>query len=207
MLEYLLVRPADREEIFANHRCRFLVLDEVHTYRGILGTNIALLVRRLKTHLARARPGSGESRSRTRNSRADIPKLVPVGTSATIKSMSEEGLTHEEVIQLRDTAVQEFFSTLTGVEKTSIRVLGEELQDVEIPAEARYPAAGGPVDAKTLDVANPAAVLFGALHSGRSAAGDSADRRGAPLSPPLGHEPLAHQAADVAQPDCRSGQE
>ena len=28
MLEYLLVRPADREDIFANHRCRFLVLDE-----------------------------------------------------------------------------------------------------------------------------------------------------------------------------------
>ena len=42
MLEYLLVRPSDREDIFANHRCRFLVLDEVHTYRGILGTNIAL---------------------------------------------------------------------------------------------------------------------------------------------------------------------
>ena len=55
MLEYLLVRPADREAIFANHRCRFLVLDEVHTYRGILGSNIALLVRRLKVHLARAK--------------------------------------------------------------------------------------------------------------------------------------------------------
>lgn len=55
MLEYLLVRPADREDIFANHRCRFLVLDEVHTYRGTLGSNIALLVRRVRTHLARAR--------------------------------------------------------------------------------------------------------------------------------------------------------
>ena len=55
MLEYLLVRPADREAIFANHRCRFLVLDKVHTYRGSLGSNIALLVRRLKVHLARAR--------------------------------------------------------------------------------------------------------------------------------------------------------
>jgi len=32
MLEYLLVRPNDREAIFANHRCRFLVLEEVHTY-------------------------------------------------------------------------------------------------------------------------------------------------------------------------------
>jgi hypothetical protein len=50
MLEYLLVRPSDREAIFANHRCRFLVLDEVHTYRGILGSNIAMLVRRLRAH-------------------------------------------------------------------------------------------------------------------------------------------------------------
>jgi ATP-dependent helicase YprA (DUF1998 family) len=55
MLEYLLVRPADRDGIFANHRCRFLVLDEVHTYRGTLGSNIAFLVRRLRSHLERAR--------------------------------------------------------------------------------------------------------------------------------------------------------
>ena len=51
MLEYLLTRPSDRDSIFANHRCRFLVLDEVHTYRGALGANIALLVRRLHAHL------------------------------------------------------------------------------------------------------------------------------------------------------------
>ena len=31
MLRVLLVRPADRDGIFANHRCRFLALDEVHT--------------------------------------------------------------------------------------------------------------------------------------------------------------------------------
>jgi len=31
MLEYLLVRPADRDALFANHRCRFIVLDEVHS--------------------------------------------------------------------------------------------------------------------------------------------------------------------------------
>ena len=95
MLEYLLVRPADREAIFANHRCRFLVLDEVHTYRGILGSNIALLVRRLKVHLARAKQDwkpdvSDEERPKR------YPGLVPVGTSATIKTVAEEGLSHEE---------------------------------------------------------------------------------------------------------------
>ena len=157
MLEYLLVRPADREGIFANHRCRFLVLDEVHTYRGILGSNIALLVRRLKTHLARARQDWRVEVSADEHPRR-FPLLVPVGTSATIKSMDEEGLTQDQVIQLRDEAVQEFFEILTGVEKSTIRVLGEELQDVEIPSEAVYPTSPGSVDLKMLDVSEPEVV-------------------------------------------------
>ena len=157
MLEYLLVRPADREGIFANHRCRFLVLDEVHTYRGILGSNIALLVRRLKTHLARARQDWRVEVSADEHPRR-FPLLVPVGTSATIKSMDEEGLTQDQVIQLRDEAVQEFFEILTGVEKSTIRVLGEELQDVEIPSEAVYPTSPGSVDLKMLDVSQPEVV-------------------------------------------------
>ena len=157
MLEYLLVRPADREAIFANHRCRFLVLDEVHTYRGILGSNIALLVRRLKTHLARATQEwrtdvSDEERPRR------YPELVPVGTSATIKSAWEQDVPREQVIALRDAAVQEFFAALTGAEKSTIRVLGEELQDVTIPVEAGYPAVAGSVDTKALNLADSAAV-------------------------------------------------
>lgn len=139
MLEYLLVRPADRDGIFANHRCRFLVLDEVHTYRGILGSNIALLVRRLKVHLERATQDWGTNVGDAERARR-FPQLVPVGTSATIKSVNEEGLTREQVIAIRDQSVQEFFGTLTGVEKNSIRVFGEELQDIATPAEAAYPA-------------------------------------------------------------------
>ena len=157
MLEYLLVRPADREDIFANHRCRFLVLDEVHTYRGKLGSNIALLVRRLKVHLARARQEwranvPDEERARR------YPAMIPVGTSATIKTVSEEGLSREEMIRQRDVAVQQFFATLTGVAPETIRVLGEELQDVQIPAEAAYPARPGSVDVDALEIGNIEAV-------------------------------------------------
>ena len=163
MLEYLLVRPNDREAIFANHRCRFLVLDEVHTYRGILGSNIALLVRRLGVHLRRA----------TQNWRTDVPDderakryptLVPVGTSATIKTMDEEGLLHEEMIRLRDEAVQEFFGSLTGVEKTSISVLGEELEDVEYPEEAVYSDHVGRVNVDSLDESDAEAVRQAFCH-------------------------------------------
>ena len=157
MLEYLLVRPADREAIFANHRCRFLVLDEVHTYRGILGSNIALLVRRLKVHLARAKQEwkadvSDEDRPRR------YPAMVPVGTSATIKTVAEEGLSHEERIRQRDQAVQEFFGTLVGVEPDTIRVFGEELEDITIPSEAAYPKKPGSVDIDALNVSNVEAV-------------------------------------------------
>ena len=50
MLEYLLIRPEDT--IFFDGACakkwRFIVLDEAHTYKGANGTEIALLLRRLK---------------------------------------------------------------------------------------------------------------------------------------------------------------
>lgn len=136
MLEYLLVRPADRDAIFANHRCRFIVLDEVHTYRGALGSNIALLMRRLKGHLKQAKQDwnpNPEERLRARR----FPTLLPIGTSATIKS-DGEGLSKEEARRLRDREVQSFFGKLTGIPGESIKVLGEELQEITVPADASY---------------------------------------------------------------------
>lgn len=138
MLEYLLVRPADRDRIFANHRCRFVVLDEVHTYRGTLGSNIALLVRRARAHLQRAAQDwntnmpDGDQAPR-------FPRLLMVGTSATIKSVAEEGRDRAAVLQARDEAVRGFFGTLAGVETSSVRVASEELDELPVPAEAVYP--------------------------------------------------------------------
>src|SRR5579875_1026821 len=70
MLEYLLLRRQD-QPIFrpggAPTSLRYLVLDEIHTYNGALGAEVACLVRRLRGHL-------------------DLkgPALVCVGTSATV---------------------------------------------------------------------------------------------------------------------------
>jgi replicative superfamily II helicase/predicted nucleic acid-binding Zn-ribbon protein len=155
MLEYLLVRPADREAIFANHRCRFLVLDEVHTYRGILGSNVALLVRRLKAHLARARQDWHTDVAEADWERR-YPKLITIGTSATIRSLDEEGLSREEARRARDAAVQDFFSRLTGDRADRIKVLGEELRDIQIPAEAQYGADGS--EDQGLHLSNPDSV-------------------------------------------------
>jgi ATP-dependent helicase YprA (DUF1998 family) len=50
MLEYLMERPVDAS-IFYGARLKFLVLDEVHAYRGVQATEIAFLIRRLKDRL------------------------------------------------------------------------------------------------------------------------------------------------------------
>ena len=49
MLEYLLTRPVERDRLIGGAQgLRFLVLDELHTYRGRQGADVALLVRRLR---------------------------------------------------------------------------------------------------------------------------------------------------------------
>jgi hypothetical protein len=50
MLEYLLERPVDAP-IFENARLKFIVLDEVHAYRGVQATEIGFLLRRLRDRL------------------------------------------------------------------------------------------------------------------------------------------------------------
>ncbi|AFV76072.1 helicase family protein with metal-binding cysteine cluster [Thermus oshimai JL-2] len=67
-LELLLTRGEDRYLFPPEHRgiLRYLVLDEVHTYAGLRGADVALLIRRLRQHT-----GTGES-------------LQTIGTSATV---------------------------------------------------------------------------------------------------------------------------
>ncbi len=155
MLEYLLVRPADRDAIFANHRCRFIVLDEVHTYRGILGSNIALLMRRLQAHLGRARQDWNPELTGEK-ARLRFPRLLQVATSATIKSVSDSNLSEQERQQQRDAAVQEFFHRLTGCVSTEIRVVGEVLEEIRIPSAASFSTAVPHIQG--VDPANPVSV-------------------------------------------------
>jgi len=64
-LEFLLIRREDRH-LFTGS-LRHLVLDEIHSYRGALATEVACLIRRLKAH-AGLIPG----------------ELIGIGTSATV---------------------------------------------------------------------------------------------------------------------------
>jgi len=66
MLEYMLLRETER--VFTNAataNLQFLVLDELHTYRGRQGADVAMLLRRVRE-------------------RSGNPKLLHIGTSATM---------------------------------------------------------------------------------------------------------------------------
>ncbi len=96
-MEFLLVREEDRA-LFSSS-LRYLVLDELHSYRGALATEIACLIRRLK-------------------SSAQIPRgsLIGIGTSATVASDSEGA-----------TRLADFVSDLFGERFEPAQVIGEEL--------------------------------------------------------------------------------
>jgi len=72
MLELLLTRFDDRKLFATPDVLRFLVLDEVHTYTGKRGADVAALIRRLKQHTG------------------TVSKLRCIATSATVESTGEE---------------------------------------------------------------------------------------------------------------------
>jgi superfamily II DNA or RNA helicase len=103
MLEYLLTRPEDRRFLqrTLTSQVAFLVVDELHTYRGRQGADVALLLRRV-----RARCGN--------------PYLTCIGTSATIAT----GATRAE----RRGRIAEVASRLFGVTVSPDDVIEEHLR-------------------------------------------------------------------------------
>jgi len=100
MLELILTRSIERP-LLKTQNLRFLVLDELHTYRGRQGADVALLVRRVRDRLAAG-------------------NLQCVGTSATLAS---EG-SYEEQKRL----VAGMASQLFGTDILPQHVIGETLK-------------------------------------------------------------------------------
>ncbi|NUY34923.1 DEAD/DEAH box helicase [Paraburkholderia sp. JPY303] len=104
MLELLMTRQDDKDKaVIRNaHGLRFLVLDELHTYRGRQGADVALLVRRVREALA--------------------DDLQCIGTSATIATKGTE--------QQKSEKVAEVASRLFGTHIGAANVITETLQRV-----------------------------------------------------------------------------
>ncbi|MFE6063702.1 DEAD/DEAH box helicase [Streptomyces sp. NPDC056431] len=101
MLELMLTRPTERKELIgAAKGLRFLVLDELHTYRGRQGADVAMLVRRVREA-------------------CQSPDLQCVGTSATMATGGTPASRRREVARVA--------STLFDTEISPERVVGETL--------------------------------------------------------------------------------
>ena len=78
MLDFLMIRPADRRLWRRNQpsTLRYLVVDELHTFDGPQGTDLACLIRRLRERLQVPRQELAQTPARQ--------GLICVGTSATV---------------------------------------------------------------------------------------------------------------------------
>jgi len=108
MLELILTRfePTDRLVVEHCHGLEYLVLDELHTYRGRQGADVAMLVRRLR------------ERFQSKN-------LICIGTSATMSSTGS----HED----RKKTVAQVASKLFGQDIPPENIIGETLERVTNP--------------------------------------------------------------------------
>ena len=102
MLELILTRRTERQRLVkaARGTLQFLVLDELHTYRGRQGADVAMLVRRVRDA-------------------CEVPDLQVVGTSATMASGGSE--------EDNRRTVAEVATRLFGAEVAPQDVVGETL--------------------------------------------------------------------------------
>lgn len=99
-LDYLLVRNNDLK-IFQDAPLKFIVLDEVHTYTGALGSEVACLIRRVKNIVAT--PQS---------------QIICIGTSATVSSDKSQTI---------QDATKNFATRLYGVPEDQVDLIEESL--------------------------------------------------------------------------------
>ena len=106
MLELMLTRSEDRELVRAAQGLTFLVFDELHTYRGRQGADVAMLIRRCRHAFG--------------NSVALGDGVVCIGTSATMASGGSSEEQRREVAKVSQ--------ALFGVDFTPEQVIGETLE-------------------------------------------------------------------------------
>ena len=93
MLEYLLIRPTDQSLISAEalQNLKFIVLDEAHIYRGALGIEISLLLRRLQG-TANRKPQFILTSATLGRGKEDIPSIIDFASKLTSSTFEPEDI-------------------------------------------------------------------------------------------------------------------
>lgn len=133
MLELLLTRMRERtirDAIYNN--LRFLVFDELHTYRGRQGADVAMLIRRIRSKC--------------------LQNVISIGTSATMVSAGDSATQKAQVAKVATTLFGRTFSPVQVVNEKLTRSLSVE---EKIPTQERLSSsvlAGVNVDAPIEDL-------------------------------------------------------
>ncbi|WP_334545058.1 DEAD/DEAH box helicase [Rhizobium leguminosarum] len=130
MLELLMTRQDDLDRaVIDNARdLEFLILDELHTYRGRQGADVAMLVRRVKDRLCATKPplciGTSATMSSAENDEDKAKAVADVGSKLFGQTVKTTSIIDEQLERATDPTIR-------------IATLGENLKKVvegEIPA-------------------------------------------------------------------------
>ncbi len=114
MLEYMLLRDRDLE-LLRGAPLQFFVFDEVHTYTGALGSEVACLIRRLRA-VANKEPDD----------------VICIGTSATVTDQRNSAIDGVN-------AIQTYCHRLFGVDKEKVELVTEQYADPVRPDDPYTP--------------------------------------------------------------------
>ena len=107
MLEYLLIRPQD-SSLFGGGHWRFLVLDEVHTYSGALGVEIAMLLRRLKERVVQSEQGRLQciaTSATLGDGPKDFSKIAKFASDLFGESFESDDIIGADLVELKSTGL------------------------------------------------------------------------------------------------------
>ena len=134
MLDYMLVRPADYPLWQRNNPAtlKYLVVDELHTFDGAQGTDLACLIRRLKSRL-----------------RTKEDYLCCVGTSATLGGNNNE----DDLLEYAKQIFGEKFEQ-NSIIKESVLSYNEYFKDIDPEIDEIYSNIPMLEDRKKIDASN-----------------------------------------------------
>lgn len=138
MLELILTRPEESRLVKACRNLKFLVLDELHTYRGRQGADVAMLIRRTIDA-------------------AHAQDVIRVGTSATLSSASDPFQQSQEIARVA--------TLLFGSEVKPENVIGETLQRLTHKFEFDNPKVIAQLKSSVTNIQNQTSLSFDDLKS------------------------------------------
>lgn len=172
MLEYLLLRPADIDLFSGAHSgtWRFLVLDEAHVYDGAQGSEVAMLLRRLRQRVASGKAlqciATSASLTGTSSEKAPAEAMefaqdlfdAPFEFDSTDPNRQDLVIATREPRRSRPTWALsgEQLLRLGGEDSSELRALGgvdsdaEALHAEKFTADLKAALAGGPVEVRKL---------------------------------------------------------